>query len=207
MPPSIREMKQRYPWDLFPDDEDSVKAKFLPAFRELGTVHEEVAGDCKFLFEGQESRKRLRIDAVLEIDESVDRYKSCIGIEFKGGLMSCADLGKYMRQCVDYRQTYWHGFGYLPIVMCPGFTHLICQSVDNGYGSDPLTEGQGEHLAFVARRFLAAFGIGEAFFIRPLPTAFCADHLRISFADALWLEGRQRVNYTRKEFGRNQGSK
>jgi hypothetical protein len=210
MPPSVKSLRDRYPWDLFPDNEEDVKNRFLPAFRQLGDVQEEVWGDCKFIFDGQETTKRLRLDAVVQLHKSVDEYESCIGVEFKGNRMRTAEMGTYMRQAVDYRQTNWRNYGYLPIVTCPGLTQLFCQTIDS-FGdhsrSRCLTEAHGESLAFTLRRYVAAFGIGEAFFVRPLPVQYDSKYLQISFADGIWLRDNQRVNYDRKEFGRNQGSK
>ena len=70
-----------------------------------------------------------------------------------------------------------------------------------------LAEVHGESLAYLVRRYVAAFGIGEMFFSRIARGSNDAKHLRITFADDIWLMDGERVNYTRKEFGRNQGSK
>ena len=201
-----RQCIDRYHWDLYPDKEQHVKSIFLPAFAALGQVEEEVLGACRFVFDGQETVKRLRIDAVVELHQSVDKYQSCLGIEFKGGCMRTAEIGSYLSQCIDYRQTYWKGYGYLPVIACPGFAELICEKIDKNSRSPSLEQAHGESLGYMLKRVVAAFGIGEAFFAGPRHL-YPAERLRISFADACWLRNGQRTDYVRKQFGRNQGSK
>jgi hypothetical protein len=207
---TARQTDSGYHWELYDDRESQVKSRFMPALQQLGIVETEVSGVCDYAFDfnpEHQKPKKVRIDAVIQLHKSVDRHESCLGVEFKGGKMRTAEIGTYMRQCVDYRQTSWKNYGQLPIVACPGLTELICEKVDMNCQTPPLIQEQGEALAYMLRRFVAAFGIGEMFFRRAARGSNDAKHLVITFADDTWLANGQRVNYARKEFGRNQGSK
>jgi hypothetical protein len=205
-----RQTDSRYYWELYDDREAQVKSRFMPALQQLGVVETEVTGICDYAFHSDsesQKPKKVRIDAVIQLHKSVDRYESCLGVEFKGGKMRTAEIGTFMRQCVDYRQTSWKNYGQLPIVACPGLAELICEKVDMNPRTPTLAEVHGESLAYLVRRFVAAFGIGEMFFAKAARGSSDAKYLRITFADDIWLTNGERANYARKEFGRNQGSK
>ena len=79
-----RPQVSRYHWELYDDREADVKARFMPALRQLGIVETEVSGICEYAFDingEREKPKKLRIDAVVQLHKSVDYYESCLGVE------------------------------------------------------------------------------------------------------------------------------
>ena len=69
------------------------------------------------------SGARLRIDAVLK-PKDTSKWKNpdvCFGIEFKleEKLKDTKDKTLWIKQCIDYANTKWDGYGYIYVFSCP----------------------------------------------------------------------------------------
>jgi len=88
------------------------------------------------------SGKNLRIDAIIRPKDTTNWANKDIafGVEFKDIEFFKSDFDtknytKWMKQCVDYANTYFEGYGYLYILICPSRTpekysfslHLLSQ--------------------------------------------------------------------------------
>lgn len=122
----------------------------------ISSVLEEISDDfvCKREIWGTHfSGKRLRIDAVIKPKEvSLWKNKNILfGVEFKlpSKQESIGNDTKLITQAIDYHCTKWDEYGYLPILVCPGF----------------ITAHQGSYIGFnsalVLSHTLGQLNIGE----------------------------------------------
>ena len=203
-PPPMPWQSSNMPFERLEKD---VIARFVPALQELGAVSQEEWGTVYMPDAATRSwvQKRTRIDAVITFYPEVDREQTSLGIEFKKQKHKTVEIGKILRQAVDYRHTIWDNYGpHLPILLCPDFRELYGARGVNGFsGSD------ASRCAEIDKRMLAPFGIGElgmysasGYFSNSSP----AERLWISFAADSWLRHKKRCNYKRQKFGQNYGS-
>lgn len=96
------------------------------------------------------SGKRLRIDSILTPKDTTEwkNKNIALGVEFKDHKRIQGDMTNYTKlisQAVDYANTKWDGFGYIPVFIQTDFS----------------VYGDSKEFEFVFPRVLSALGVGQ----------------------------------------------
>ena len=97
------------------------------------------------------SGDKMKIDAIITPKDTTDWKNKAFGVEFKSPAKADVLKSKlsFMKQCIDYSYTNFKGYGFIPILGCPGF------EIDEGYSN--------EESLTAFKCFLNTFHIGELY--------------------------------------------